>query len=111
MAKGDGAGGSITFDFEVGQSYPVHHNGQQASLSFVGMITTGRRNVLLFHNPNHVGVPYDYIGCVPETLWPDVILPTVTVEFRLKAAFVGSSITGLTRLTGTQDQPWGSGVN
>jgi len=111
MARGDGAGGSITFDFEVGQRYPVHHNGQQASLSFVGMITTGRRNVLLFHNPNHLGVPYDYIGCVPETLWPDVILPTVTVEFRLKAAFVGSSITGLTRLTGTQDQPWGSGVN
>lgn len=106
----EGDGGSITFDFVVGEDYPVHHNGQSASLSFVGMITTGRRNVLLFHNPNHLGVPYDYVGCVPETLWPDTITPTVTVEFRLKAAFVGSAVTGLTRLTGSQDQPWGSGV-
>lgn len=108
MGKGDG--GSITFDFEVGVSYPIHHNGQQADLSFIGMVTTGRRNVLLFHNPNHLGVPYDYIGAVPETLWPDVILPTVTVEFRLKARFVGQSITALTQLTGSQDQTWGSGV-
>jgi len=107
MAK---SGGSITFDFEVGQSYPVHHNGQSTSLDFVGMITTGRRNVLLFHNPNHLGVPYDYIGCIPETVWPDIILPTVTVEFRLRAKFVGQSLTALTQLTGSQTQVWGSGT-
>lgn len=104
------AGGALSFDFEVGQSYPIHHNGQSASLDFVGMITTGRRNVLLFHNPNHLGVPYDYIGCIPETVWPDVILPTVTVQFRLKARFVGQSLTALTQLTGSQTQVWGSGT-
>tara|TARA_R110000824_G_scaffold392192_1_gene590438 strand:- start:3155 stop:3484 length:330 start_codon:yes stop_codon:yes gene_type:complete len=107
MAK---SGGSITFDFEVGSRYPIHHNGQSATLDFVGMITTGRRNVLLFHNPNHLGVPYDYIGCIPETVWPDIILPTVTVEFRLRAKFVGQSLTALTQLTGSQTQVWGSGT-
>lgn len=106
----DSAGGSITFDLTVGQSYPIHHNGQSASLDFVGMITTGRRNVLLFHNPNHLGVPYDYIGCIPETRWPDIILPTVTLEFLLRAKFVGQSMTALTQLTGSQTQVWGSGT-
>jgi len=101
---------SITFDLTVGQTYPVHHGEQFASLSFIGMVSTGRQNVLLFHNPNHLGVPYDYIGAVPETKWPDLSLPTVTVEFLLRARFVGQTISALTRLTTSQSQVWGSGL-
>lgn len=110
MARGDGAGGAITFDFTVGQSYPIHYRGQSAPLEFVGLISNGQQNILLFHNPLNLGVPFDYIGAVPVTRWPDQALPTITVAFRLEAKFAGQSIANLGRLGTGPSDTWGSGM-
>ena len=109
MGREDG-GGSITFDFTVGQSYPIHYRGGQASLEFVGMLSNGTQNILLFHNPLQLGVPFDYVGAVPVTRWPDQALPTVTVEFRLEARFAGQGISNMATIDRGASSTWGSGV-
>jgi len=104
------AAASITFNLIVGQSYAIHYREQSAQLAFIGMVTNGNRQVLLFHNPLGLGVPYEYIGAALETVWPETISQTVTMEIRLAARLVGQDREHLTLLTNLQAQVWGSGL-
>ena len=104
------ARGGINFNLIVGQSYDIHYRGSSAPLAFIGMITNGNRETLLFHNPNGLGVPYEYIGCIVETVFPEVITQTVSLTIRLAARLVGQERDHLTLLTNLQATTWGSGV-
>lgn len=104
--------GGITFDFVVGNSYPVFRGEQSAQLTFLGHVSDERgHNVLLFHNPTLIGAPYEFVGAQPRTVWPTTAgQTTVTLTLRLVATYVGQSPDSLTILSGSQANVWGSGT-
>lgn len=88
----------VTFDFVVGQQYPVSNGVGNVQLTFLGLRGAGPRRVLLFDNPSQLGYPFPFIGAVIEIVYPTTSSQTITINARLRARYGGNTQAALNPL-------------